>query len=163
MKLRAALTPQDYVNAQYLSMRPRPFFKWCGIFLIALTVLMCVVSLFIFPLHWSAFFIALVGVYLMVCYAFLLPHHARKIFNQQKTLQQPYDMEITAEGVSSSGSHGSINMEWKDFHKYKMGKDLILVYQSDVLFHMFPKRWFSDDEFAQLQNYLHENLGEPKT
>lgn len=52
-------------------------------------------------------------------------------------------------------------MRWTDFLKYKVGKKMVLVYHSDALFQMFPKRWFSEDEWQKFLDILREALGQP--
>jgi hypothetical protein len=56
-----------------------------------------------------------------------------------------------------------MRMRLSDFYKYKVGKDLILLYQSQALFHMFPRRFFSSEEdFKMFRSFLEANLGSPK-
>jgi len=72
------------------------------------------------------------------------------------------EVAILEDKFSASSSHGQTTIDWKDFHKYKKNKRIILLYQSDALFHMFPIRWFSGDQFAEFQEILRANLGKPK-
>lgn len=166
MKIRASLTTQDYIKAQYVHLRPRPLIKWCGVSLIGLALWVCFVQLF-FPPHgritWRSFVMIGLLALLVILFWVVLPRTAKTIFGQQKSLQVVREIEITPEGCTSSSAFGVVTMKWKDFHKYKVGRDLILVYHSDPLFQMFPKRWFSADEYTQFQEYLRANLGAPKT
>lgn len=95
-------------------------------------------------------------------YGVWLPYSSNKIHKQLKRLRESFDAEITQEKFSTTSSAGTGTMNWTDFHKYKVGKDMVLVYESDVSFHVFPKRWFSDDDYLTLLKTLKDALGKPK-
>lgn len=165
LKLQCQLTPRDYVQAQFLHLRPRPAFKWIGLVLIGLTLVVCgygFLNLSESDAQWAPFAILATLLYFALFYGVWLPFRTKRLFSQQKTLQEPYEVEISDDALFASDSHGQTTMVWKDFHKYKTGERLILLYQSDALFHMFPIRWFSEDQFAEFRELLRTNLGEPK-
>ncbi len=162
MKLRCQIEPSDYVRAQYLHIRPKPPFQWIGIPLVLLLVLVGLQQVFL-PRDGkiTAIPFAIFGVlaYFALSYGIWLPYRTKKIYKQQKTLQEPYEAELTEEEFVSTNSFGTARIKWADFHKYKVGKDIVLVYQSDLIFHLFPKRWFSDDDFRKLLQILQNSLG----
>lgn len=165
MKLHCQITPEDYIRAQFLHLRPRPVIKWVGL-LIVVGALALGVQQLIFPpsgaITWEPFAILGALAYFAVIYGVLLPLKARKIFKQQKTLQVPYESELTDEAYAAVSVHGTATIAWKEFHKYKMNKDTILVYQSDAIYHMFPKRWFTEEQFIEFKSILQTQLGQPK-
>ncbi len=108
------------------------------------------------------FILIALGGYLGIVYGVWLPYRTKKIYKQQKTLQEPYDAEITKDELISTSSRGRATIRWTDFHKYKVGKDLLLVYQSDAIFHMFPRRWFHEGEYEALLEILKSTLGKPR-
>lgn len=166
MKLRCKIEPSDYVRAQYLHLRPRPVIRWLGILLVALSLLVLCQQIFIPPegtISALPFILFAVLAYLVIVYGAWLPYRTKKIYKQQKTLQEAFDSELTEEEFISTTSFGSTRLKWRDFYKYKVGKDMILVYQSDAIFHMFPRRWFPDGEYDRLIEILRSMLGDPKT
>lgn len=165
MKLQCQLTPRDYIQAQFLHSRPRPILKWIGLFLVGLALVVCVDGFLNLPeseAPWRPFIIFAALLYFALFYGVWLPFRTRRLFSQQKALQEPYEVDISDDAFSASSSHGQTTMVWKDFHKYKTNKKIILLYQSDALFHMFPMRWFSGDQFSEFQEILRANLGEPR-
>lgn len=82
--------------------------------------------------------------------------------SKQKTLQDAYEVDLTDETFSSTSTYGSFSMPWNPFHKYKTNKDMILVYQSAVLYHIFPKRWFTESQLTEFHSILQKQLGHPK-
>lgn len=165
MKLHCQIEVSDYVQAQYLHLRPRPLIKWLGIFLIVLFVLVTLQQIIIPQggrITILPYILIAVGFYLVIIYGIWLPYRTKKIYKQQKTLQEPFESEISSDEFISTNSLGTARLRWKDFHKYKVGKDMILVYQSDLMFHMFPRRWFCEGDYERFLEILNSALGKPK-
>ena len=165
MKVTCQLEPSDYLAAQFVHIRPRPVFKWLTIGLILLAILIGLSQImrgFSEGIKASDFIIFGGLAYLLLTYGAWLPYRSKKIFKQQKTLHEPYDVEITEDYFASTSSLGFSKISWSDFYKYRVGKDLILVYQSEVMFHMFPKRWFLETDYQKLTEILQGALGDPK-
>lgn len=167
LTMNAQLTAQDYVKAQFLHLRPRAVFKWVGVIIVLLAVIVFVFAAYRDlqekRLSSAVMWMGIAGLYFTICYGFLLPWRSRRHFKQQKTLNASFKMTIDSEALRSESSFGTLHFKWKDFHKYKIGNNLILVYQSDLLFHMFPRRWFeSEEDFRLFLFYLQQNLGTPK-
>ena len=166
MKLHCQLTADDYIRARFLHMRPRPVLKWLGILVVAAAVVTQALLWLLPGTHRPEMTPLLVQlglvVYLLLRLLVWLPWRTRTAFKQQKSLQEPYDVEISEDLYHATSAHGTCAVPWRDFHNYKVGPTLILVYQSDALFHMFPKRWFADGEFAEFQQILARNLGKPR-
>lgn len=167
MELQFQLTPEDYVHAQFLNMRPRPVFKYLGIAILTLVFLSFVGDMKRLIIHQDAYYLR--GVLMTLCMPLSLfalycgtARDARRVFNQQKDLHEPFKAVLTEEGFHYSSETGNLFLKWVDFHKYRIGKKMILVYQSDALMRMFPKRWFSDAEFEEFKKYLSAALGNPK-
>lgn len=92
----------------------------------------------------------------------LLPRQARRIFDQSKELALPIDYEVTEAGLKISNAMGSSLRPWKNFHKWKEGKDMLLLYLSDLGFLMIPKHFFSDSQQLEaIKKYLLENEVKP--
>jgi YcxB-like protein len=164
--LQCKLTPEDYIKALYLNMRPSPWLKYVGIAALAFCLVMLVSAAFSSNRYIGGFrtFVPMLGIGLF--YVFILfysiPRNARRIFSQQKTLQVEYKTVISPEVIETTSENGSMRMNLSDFHKYKVSKDLVLLYQSQAIFHMFPRRFFATEEdFELFISYLEDHLGSP--
>ena len=165
MKIQCQIEPNDVLEAQLLHIRPRPVLKWFGLFAILMFTVSAIIHLIITPIRhvsWTPLFMFILVAYLVFHFRVLLPRHARKIFTQQKGLQVPYEIEITDDMYSAASERGTSKCPWNEFHKYKRNESTILVYQSDALFHIFQRRWFTDEQFDELCRILESNLGRPK-
>lgn len=88
----------------------------------------------------------------------LLPRQLVRLFTQQKELSIPFQIEVSDEAFDFRNQYGSSHIPWEDFTKWKGDDAMLLLYRSDMLFHMIPRRLFQqpDDEaylMAQLRSH----------
>jgi hypothetical protein len=81
-----------------------------------------------------------------------LPRRARRIFAQQKNLQRPFELRWDDDALCGASERGSSNTPWSDYLKSAQDDRIILLYLSDVMFQMVPKRCFGEP--AQLEAFL---------
>jgi hypothetical protein len=67
------------------------------------------------------------------------PRRLARVFKQQKDLSAPFEMEISEQGFHIISQYGNELIPWSDLAKWSEGKDQVLLYRSDVIFHMIPK------------------------
>ena len=75
----------------------------------------------------------------------------RKAFDQQKTLQAPYRISWSDQGILIESEYGDARMQWGDFRKLRQDQNLILLYESDRLYRLIPKRCFTQAQLADFQ------------
>ena len=144
------ITPRDYVQAQYLHIRPRPLIGCVGIGLAVL---------FLAVLGFSAIMLArdggspslvvimsALGAYLAGYFLWFIPWRARRIYAQQKSLHSPIRMKVDASGVAAQNQLGQVAIPWDHIRKWKENRHLFLLYHADVLFQMIPKRCLKSAE-----------------
>ena len=90
--------------------------------------------------------VALGGVWLLCARFVLLPTRSRRIFRQQKNLHQPFQITWDDETMATTATSGHNTTPWQDFLKWRENTKLFLLYRSDVMFNLIPKRAFSDSE-----------------
>ncbi len=90
----------------------------------------------------------------------VLPIRARRIFQQQKNLQRPYRVSWDAEGVQTSSANGNSKIPWMEFLKWRESAQLFLLYRSDVLFQMYPKRCFTPAQVDDFRSLAKRNIAE---
>ena len=163
IELEGRLEPRDYVRAQYLTMRPRRIFVIAGL---------VVLAAFSWAL-WYSFFgggaskrgiidylMLAAAAYLIFNFSVYVPWRARKTFRQQKSMQREIRWRFADTGVSIEleQSHGEV--PWSDFLKWKENDHLFLLYVSDPLFYMLPKRLFeSAGDVDGLREMLRSYIG----
>jgi hypothetical protein len=83
---------------------------------------------------------------------FVLPRRARRIFAQQKNLQCPFEFRWDDDALLGVNERGSNRTPWSDYVKWAQDDRIILLYLSDAMFQMVPKRCFGQP--AQLEAFL---------
>jgi hypothetical protein len=148
-------------------MRPRKLLGTAGaiLLLLAVAVLGIVVYRYFTTGEGLVLVLALAGSlsYLALWFFAFLPCRLARTYRQQKLLQDELLVEISDTHLTTKSQHGQGALPWEVFHRWKMANDLVLVYQSDVLFHIFPRRAFSSsEEFQNFQTLLSSKLGPQK-
>lgn len=167
MKISARLTPEDCVAARWTAIRPRPLIRYLGY---------AVLALYCACLIWQAvdvvrgrnlagefWWMLGVAAYLGFLLFVVMPWRVRRIYRQQKALQRPFEMEFGDTRFSVTAENGSFSMAWADFHKWKKGAKVLLLYQSEAIMHPIPRRAFSTEaDFQSVVRLLEEKLGPEK-
>lgn len=150
MIIRGVLEWKDYLKALRLHMQPRFWLRIAGYILLVAFIIIFALMLLGFHDDKSdlpiAVGVSFVFLYLFAWYTIYIPYKARKIFKQQKSLQIPFEVVVSKEGVHVSNEIGEAKIPWDNFQKWKENKNLFLIYHSDVLFQMLPKRLFGSIE-----------------
>lgn len=164
MKINGQLTPEDYLQAVHLNMRPGRLAAAVLYILLGLLVLGILAGIypalaagglvesmtFLLPLLVIILFIALY-------YFVLFPRRVRQIYEQQKEMTAPFEHEITPDGLITSNQYGYANRPWANFRKWRENKDLFLLYLSDLQFILLPKRFCTPEQLQAIRERLLAN------
>jgi len=75
------------------------------------------------------------------------PERAAKVaFRNSPMLGAPLQVAISEAGLSVKSQYGDSRLPWHVLPQRKRSDDLLLIYQSDMLFHVLPRRWFASDQ-----------------
>lgn len=84
----------------------------------------------------------------------VMPRRARRIFAQQKSLHGEIDYQWDDDALTIKTERAQARMLWSDYIKWRENERLFVLYQSDIVFNLVPKRLFSDasqrDDFHRI-------------
>jgi hypothetical protein len=104
-------------------------------------------------------FIAALQLFLRLIY---LPRRVRRVYAQQRNLQLAFETVCTESGIESTNANSSTRLPWNHLIRWKEGATLFVVYQSDLMFNIVPKRCFAQPEQVDaFRSLLTERLGPP--
>jgi len=109
--------------------------------------------------YWPALIMGFAILFLFVNRWILLPRRARRIFQEQKSLQGEFEVTISNDVFASVSDYGATRQPWDDFVRWKEDPDVILLYQSRALFQILPKRVVTAEEMGQFRMFLGKQLG----
>ena len=152
----------DFKNAQTLHAQYGKLTTWVGYFavgILALGTLTGIVLAVLGRFSWSdvtyftfpAIFIVILALFQFV----ILPRQMLRVFKQQKDLSYPFEIDLSDDGFEMRNEYGSSRVPWGDFAKWKEDANLLLLYRSDAVFQMLPKRLFQDNQELE---FVHEKL-----
>ena len=160
IEVKGIIQPSDYVSAQYLHMRPRPIYKVLGAFISVLVLWAAWIAITdedrrAFDLLYPTLVIAMI-----LNFAVYLPWKTRRIYGQQKALQRELTFRFDENGALITTENGQTATPWSDYLRWKQNNHLILIYLSDCMYHMLPRRLFLDpDGFEKLGELLTSKIG----
>ncbi|MCR6672257.1 YcxB family protein [Devosia ginsengisoli] len=102
----------------------------------------------------------LLGISLLPFLAILLlvwilgPISARRMFRQQKSLQGQLVYAWTDTGLHVESEYGAFAMPWSHFIRWAEDDRTFLLFESDRLYRMIPKRVLTADQQASLRRAL---------
>lgn len=169
MTITGKIEAADYIAAQWLNMRPRKLMRiiiYCLLLLTGVVYSAMIKDMVVNDdIRMLPFWlITLVIGYLFVYFGWFLPWKTKKMYMQHKELQKPFELELSAETFHVRSEEGEAHTPWTEFHKWKEGKKLFLIYRSDNLFHIIPKRSFpTAEEETALRVILQEKIGQEST
>lgn len=159
VKFSGTLTAADYIDAYRLHQNWRSLVPISVFFFVIYAILLYSNN----DPHWFTTALILWGLLFSLMLglrAIRLPFRARKAYGQQESAHLSYQMEITEAEFISSSAIGNARIPWKTLHKWKANDRTILVYHSDSMFQMLPRRFFaSDEDYAALQATLTREIG----
>ena len=144
MELRGTPVATDLVAAQWLHVKPRPVYAIVGIVLLVAASWGLWYSFSVPKLRdkgWllvgSLGFIAALAVWTR--------YRAVRTYGQLRAFHRELRLEPTDAGIFSESETGHGTTPWSDFLKWKEGGSLFLLYISDDIFQIVPKRFFSSE------------------
>jgi YcxB-like protein len=162
MKIAGKYLWTDYLDAQLLHMTPRPATRTTFWLLgVALAIFIVAIPIYHIPFEsWSACLVPafiLASLYAIYRYV-LLPRQVKRIFSQQQELNSPFEMDFSQAGLGFSNEFGQSLRPWPTFHKWKENEKMFVLYHSDIMYTMCPKRLFAGNNYLDaVKHYLSEN------
>jgi hypothetical protein len=165
MKFKGQLQWTDYLNSQLLHMQSGGLMRI--VLYGAITIMGLGVVGALYLLATGQLDAQMIGIFLPLflmalffpLYRYvILPGRIKKIFFQQKELSSPFEMEFTDTSMAVSNEFGSSNRPWGHFTKWKENKEVLMLYHSDVLYTIIPKRVFADAQQVEtVKAFLEKN------
>jgi hypothetical protein len=162
--IHVEMTKREYIEANRLILTH--YFKRNVVWLLAY----CAVCIAVFPFILEvdlmlaaaiAFTLLILGFAAICAYVrFVLPWRFGRVFDKTPLLGAPFSVEYSEEGLRFRSEYGESKLPWAHWAKWQESRSLILVSAAHNLFHVLPKRCFSNAEsIAQFRSTLVERIG----
>lgn len=82
-----------------------------------------------------------------------VPALARRIHRQQRGLREEIMLEWTSEALAARSPLGHGRLLWTDYVRWREDRAIVLLFQSDAIFQMLPKRILPPPVLEALRSY----------
>ena len=156
------ISADDLVDAHYVHIRPRRVFALLGIgiILLALAVFAWTVVQAVRGGPRSVRFVLLAAVMglgsVLVSWVLLsyYPRLVKRAYSQQKALHGPIQVHVDETGVQVHTDFVNAVSPWSHYLKWKESERIFLLYQTNTLFQVFPKRCMDAQSIEGLRGIL---------
>ena len=160
--INVTIEEDEFCNAQWLHLKPRPLVGALYLFGAALYTVIVAIRLY----QWlsgslppaSALFTPILAALLIAYFTIYLPGKFKKAYREHETVREPFEMVITEEAFRASSEPEEEAVPWENFFRFKEGKKVFLVYQEGNLFNIIPKRLLSEKQQDWLRRLLSERI-----
>ncbi len=80
----------------------------------------------------------------------LLPWQSRRHFRETAAFSDEISVEWDEQQFRLGGKRGNMALAWSDFYRWAENDEMILLYQSHVLYHVVPKAALSQDQAGDI-------------
>ncbi|WEK04474.1 MAG: YcxB family protein [Candidatus Devosia phytovorans] len=84
----------------------------------------------------------------------LIPTLARRNFRQQRSLHGDFGYAWTDDKLTVKTEYGSFDMPWSHFPGWTENDKILLLFESDRLYRVFPKRVLSPQQLTDLRHHF---------
>lgn len=85
-----------------------------------------------------------------------------RIFKRNPKLGMEEKLIFSEDGITSVTAMTELKSHWGNYVKAVVSHDMILLYPSNLVFNCFPRRFFTDEEFAALSDLVREKVTDTK-
>jgi hypothetical protein len=161
MSIKGQLTKEDYAAFQKLHMK-QPILVSCFFVYIYIIFFLFLISAILSgfkDINNYIYFLplALIVIIYTILKYIILPNNWRKLFNQNKELNLPFEIELNEEELMFTNELSTSKRPWKNFIKWKDDTKLILLYHADNMATMLPKRLFTEEQINYIYSKIRNN------
>ncbi|BCU75693.1 YcxB family protein [Luteolibacter sp. LG18] len=166
MKIRVQLTEKDYMSAYWLALRGNRTFRLMMMF-VAINGLGMAIYNFVELARGEVVDVTrwlIVGLMGLFAWAAFVrgPSQMKKAYRVRKQLQMPYEIELGEEGLKWTSEQGYLAQAWSDLLKWRVGDDLIAIYQTGAVCFLLPRHAFAAEaDFQASIEILRSKMGTP--
>lgn len=146
--MQMQITADDYLGAIRLSLKPRPWVLVLGGLIAALCLLalgLSAAAALQGRATWDDLLSALAMAFLPTWYWLYLPWRVRRLYRQQRSLQEAFTVVLDDDaGLRLETAHGQTLLPWSHIGRWRESRSLFVLYESDALIHILPKRFFDE-------------------
>jgi O-antigen/teichoic acid export membrane protein len=129
-----------------------------GIILVFLGILLAVLQSMAGIITWISWFFVIYGILIVTYYYRKIGRMGKAAFKKLVEFHFPFSFTITSESVRTVGKTITSDSTWDHYQFAVVTEQMILLYPNTMRFVLLPKKYFSDAEFDQLNDWVKGNV-----
>jgi len=108
--------------------------------------------------NWVSWLFLVYGAIIIFYYFWKLNRMGKTALKKLVEFHYPFTFTITDEGIQTTGKNVSSENKWEHYQSAFIVPQMIILYPNKLRFVLFPKKYFTDQEFAQLTEWVNEKV-----
>lgn len=149
--LTTKLSIEDYLKINYYLL----YRKWTSKVMTGIGIFMLVSLLFTFDsFKESPWFQLVFGLFLTVGQPISVYFNAKKNYKSNRRISERINYEFDKENIQVTGESFEAKLTWEKIYSVTENKDWILIWQSQQVANIVPKRDFKEEELQAFKNIV---------
>jgi hypothetical protein len=98
------------------------------------------------------------GIAVVLFYFWSVRNIGKRIFKKLPDFAFPFTYHITETGISAKGKNIESMVEWGHYRYFVIADDFVLLYPNDLRFYLFPKKYFSGNDFETFVKLIRDKV-----
>ena len=129
-----------------------------GLIIILLGALLITLQIISKSVTWMSWFFLIYGLIIVFYYFWKFNRMGKVALKKLVEFHYPFTFVITNEGIQTTGKNVSSENDWEHYMSACIMPDMIMIYPNKLRFILFPKKYFTEKEFAQLKEWVEEKV-----
>ena len=113
--------------------------------------------------NWAAWFLLAYGAIIAVLYFYNLRTVGKRMYSKMPDFKKPFNYVFSAESVQVSSENVNSTNKWEFYQSALISSGVIMVYPNKFRFNLFPKKYFSDEEYEMLKQWIRAKIKTKET
>ncbi|HNZ42047.1 MAG TPA: YcxB family protein [Bacteroidales bacterium] len=108
--------------------------------------------------NWAAWFLIVYGVAIAALYFYNQHNLGKRMFSKMPDFAKPFSYVFSPEQIQVSSDNINNTNKWEFYQSALITSEIIMVYPNKFRFNLFPKKYFSDEEFELLKQWVRAKI-----
>jgi hypothetical protein len=105
-------------------------------------------------INWASWFLVCYGIIIALLYFYNLKRIGKRMYKKMPDFKNPFNYKFTAEDITVKAENVNSNNNWEYYQSALISPDVIMIYPNKFRFSLFPKTYFTEEEFNQLKTWV---------
>ncbi|MEI6124739.1 MAG: hypothetical protein WCQ95_14060 [Bacteroidota bacterium] len=113
--------------------------------------------------NWAAWFLLFYGAIIAVLYFYNLSSIGKRMYSKMPDFKKPFHYVFTPDSVQVKSENINATNNWEFYQSAMIHPNVIMVYPNKFRFSLFPKKYFTDQEFETLKQWVRAKIKTKET